>query len=445
VKIAIRLLLSLLFPATMVLSWLFVPQFVEGIQVKKAEVNSRLVSVEPLPLKIYCPGPLVEVGGPQGTDLGSLELIGKTQIFQFSSPQSSLEYPALEALGGVSFETPGSEQSTGLLVANQAQQISRPRASGLAATNCPQPQSSGWFATGISGSGAESVLFLANPNQTEVQVSLEFRLPTGIVEHGVTLAKNESSTLSLAAFSDAEPNYAIRYYTDGPKISMALQNRSTRGLTPTGIELQSPIIGLQTNYVITGLTTYAVGFESPTLVLFNPGDSEFTVSVRAAGQNVQNLETSVLVPARGSATRVLDLVDGSFALFLEADGEFLAAVRNTTLEPALDFAWLTPAEKFSGLLVLPVPNLESTLFLANDENEAVSVTVESINQGVSGYQTILVRAKSGLSLKVEAQTLRLQSEGSFYAALEIVDTGGYAVIEPRENRNLGEELLIQLR
>jgi hypothetical protein len=440
-----RILLVLVFPALMVTTWLFVPQFLEGVQVEKSETSSELVSVEPLPLKIYCPGPLVEVGGEQGTELGSLELIGKAQIFRHSSNADLLQSLEAEVINGGSIESAGFEQSTGLLAANQVQSISRARAIGLAATNCPQPQSSGWFVTGVSGSGNESVLLLANPNQTEAQVNLEFQLPERVLEHRVTLAANESAVLSLAAFSDAAPNYAIRYYTDGPKVSLALQNRSARGLTATGIELQSPLAELSSKYVITGLSTYAVGFESPTLIIANPAAAELRVLVTAVGEGVAGLETTVVVPGGAVVSTSLNLPQGSFTLFLDSSTEFLAAVRNTALEPVLDFAWATPAQKFSGLLVLPVPSFESRLFLANDQGQVVSVTVESVSGGNSEYQTVAVPANSGVSLKVSAETIRLQSGGDFYAALELLDTVGYAIIEPRENRNLGAELIIEVR
>lgn len=444
-KLAVRILLALTFPALMVASWLTAPQFFDGFQVEKSLASPFLVSVEPLPLKIYCPGPLVEVGGEQGTELGSLELIGEAQIFSYSPQGNLLQSLEAKVLAGGSIESAGSEQSTGLLAANQVQSVSRLRASGLAATNCPQPQSSGWFATGVSGSGNESVLLMSNPNQTEAQVNLEFHLPERVLEHRVTLAASESVALSLAAFSDAAPNYLIRYYTDGPKVSLALQNRSARGLTATGIELKSPLAELSSSYVITGLSTYAVGFEAPALVLANPSDTDLSVLVMAVGENAAGFETTVAVPGGQVVSTFLNLAQGSFTLFLESDAEFLAAVRNTALEPVVDFAWVTPAQKFEGLLVLPVPNFESRLFLANDEAQPVSITIESLNQGSSEYQTIVVPAKAGVSLKVAAETIRLQSGGGFYAALEILDTGGYAVIEPRENRNLGQELLIEVR
>ncbi len=444
-KLVVRTLLVLIFPTLMVTSWLFVPQFLESVQVEKSGTRSELVSVEPLPLKIYCPGPVVEVGGEQGTELGSLKLIGKAQIFSYSSNADLLQSLEAEVSNGGSIESFGSEQSTGSLAANQVQAISRARAIGLAATNCPQPQSSGWFVSGVSGSGNESVLLMANPNPTEAQVNLEFQLPERVLEHRVTLAANESVVLSLAAFSDAAPNYAIRYYTDGVKVSMALQNRSARGLTATGIELQSPLWKPSSSYVITGLSTYAVGFEAPKLVLANPSAAELRVTVNAVGDNVAGLQTTLVVPGGAVISTSLNLPQGSFTLFLDSTAEFLAAVRNTALEPVLDFAWLTPAQKFSGLLLLPVPSLESRLFLANDEGQAVSITIETMSQGNSKYQIVSVPANSGVSLKVSAETLRLQSEGRFYAALEILDTGGYAVIEPRENRNLGEELIIEVR
>lgn len=444
-RIALRTLLALSFVALLVGAYLVAPQFFGEVQVQKASVSQESVSIEPLPLTIYCPGPLAEVGGEQGTELGRLELIGNSQIQQYSSRDTLLQNLDSEVAAGGSLEVEGAPQSTELLVANQTQSIFRARGVGLAATNCPQPESSGWFATGVSGSGNESVLFLSNPNQTEAQVNLEFFLPGRILEHRVTLAAGQKEVIALAAFSDAEPNYGIRFFTDGPKVSMALQNRSARGLTATGIELQTPLLDLAQRYLITGLSTYAVGFEAPQLILINPSNLELRVSVKVVGHNSPGVDTIVVLAPGDISSTSLNLPQGSFTVYLESEGQFLSAIRNTTLEPVLDFGWLSPAQKFKGMLTLPVPDLNAILFLANDQNKGVSITIESISRGVSDYRTVLVPANSGLSVPVSGDTLRLQSSGEFYAALELLDTGGYSVIQPRENRNLGDELLVRVR
>lgn len=42
--------------------------------------SSQRIGVEPLPLQAACPGPLVEVGGVQGTDLGAIARLGSPLV-----------------------------------------------------------------------------------------------------------------------------------------------------------------------------------------------------------------------------------------------------------------------------------------------------------------------------------------------------------------------------
>jgi hypothetical protein len=104
----------------------------------EAKLEARTVGVEPLPLRANCAGPLVEVGGVQGTALGEISRIGNPLVAVHGSELDSEQSWA-------SFEVPGSPQSTDLLSANQVQSVDRPRVRGLAAANCAQPNNFGYF------------------------------------------------------------------------------------------------------------------------------------------------------------------------------------------------------------------------------------------------------------------------------------------------------------
>ena len=146
------------------------------------------VTTDAKPLQVYCPGPLVELGGKDGTDLGSLALIGKANVSYRLGTGSLLAEPESRIEAGAAITMASAEQGSTTLTAAQTQLIQRPRMAGLAATNCGQPQAEGWLLTGLSGTGFESILLVANPNPVEVQVEITFHLETSTTSQLITLA-----------------------------------------------------------------------------------------------------------------------------------------------------------------------------------------------------------------------------------------------------------------
>jgi hypothetical protein len=386
------------------------------------------VSVEPVPLSAGCPGALIEIGGIQGTDLGSLRRVGEARVAVHGA-----ENPGTISRGAW-FSAAGADQSTNLLSANQSQAIKRPRLGGLAAVNCPMPTNFGYLVAGSSGPGNESVLLLGNPNNVEVSVELEFYLSSGNVLERVPLAAGEQKQLALVSFSNAEPSYVMSYRTTGLPVSAFMQHRSVAGLTATGVAVVPPQLP-QLAGEIAGLEVDSEGFEPVTFRAFNPGLESAQLKLELFdGQNTRTVRFSV--PSGAVVEEPLDLKLGNYLVFFESDQPLVLAALNKSIDPARDFAWLQPMTRFSNELRIPLPKA-GKLFIANPGANAISV------RWLDSF--VEIQARSQRVVDVEAGSVLISSSGEFGALLSLRDATGYAVISPSEMKNFGDELSISVR
>lgn len=418
--------------------------FMQGVtfQVSQSpEAEAIAVSTTAKPLQLYCQGPLAELGGKDGTDLGSMALVGKADVRYRLGAGSLVSEPESRVTEGVAIAMASREQATTTLVAVQSQLIQRPRMSGLAATNCGQPQAEGWLLNGLAGSGFESILHVANPNPVEVQIQLVFHLAASSNSHLITLAPFESQQLSLASFVEAEPNFAIHFQSSGQKVSVALQNRSSAGLSATGVELKSPTAKSSKSLVIPGFEILADGLAKPALRIFNPGPAAANALVTFLGSGTNSDVVEIEVPASGFAEVVPDLQVGDYLVLIESDVELMAELYNPYVAENFDFAWLTPAEAFTGELAMVVPSYAAKISIANPSPAEITVVLTLD----AGSQAIRVPARSQLQVPVTVRTLSLSSPGTYFVNLILTDPKGYAVITPRENQNLGSNIQVLVR
>jgi hypothetical protein len=405
-----------------------------------ADKASISVSTTPLPLTIYCPGPLAELGGEDGTELGAMALIGKAKLWTNTSANELAQEIPTETEVGVPLALISKEQTTAAISANQTQVAKRQRMLGVAAANCSQPLAQGVFPTGMASVGRESILLLANPFANEVQVYLEFALSTGVKRHLVTLAGFEQQQISLAPFVDAEPNFALSFSTNGPKVSVTLQLRTSSGLTATGVDLVSPT-WLATELWIPGLQVFEDGYQAPEMNLYNPNSEEVKVLVTLLGVGNDSDVFEVTVPAGQLLNQLLELPVGQYIANISAAQPIAAAIRSQRIADTLDFAWLMPAEEFVNALTLPIPQLESELVVANREGQPITVSL--MNGG--NYTSLTIPAESQIRVAVLYPLVQLQSQSKFMATLQILSETGYAVINPTENENLGSDLQVAIR
>ncbi len=418
--------------------------FLQGVSfqtVSAPEPEGISVSTTAKPLQLYCQGPLAELGGKDGTDLGSMALVGKADVRYRLGVGSLVSEPESRVTQGVAIVMASREQTTGTLTAAQSQLIQRPRMAGLAATNCGQPQAEGWLLNGMAGSGFESILHVANPNPVEVQIELVFHLATSSNSHLITLAPFESQQLSLASFVEAEPSFAIYFQSSGQKVSMALQNRSSAGLSATGVELKGPTAKASKSLAIPGFQILAAGLAKPALRIFNPGPDAANALVTYLGSGTNSDVVEIEVPAAGFAEVSPELQVGDYLVLIESDAELMAELYNPYVAKNFDFAWLTPAEAFTGELAMVVPSFAAKIAIANPGAEEITVLLTLD----TGAQAISVPARSQLQVRVTGQSLLLESQGEYFVNLILTDPKGYAVITPRENQNLGSNIQVLVR
>lgn len=415
---------------------LFVPQV--ELAAQPQQISPLTVSVDPKPLQLSCPGPFVEVGGSDGVEIGSLQRIGEASVSLATSEQVSFS-PLISGFSELVAE--GTSQSTSLLSATQSQYVERQRARGLTAAFCEQPSGYGWFVSGQSSVGAETVMLLSNPNPVDTVVSLNFHLPGGVVNERIALAKGSEELVSLASVVGLEPVYAIEYSSVGAAVSVALQHRFSRGLTPLGLSLSTAVSEPKTEQWITPVEVFAEGYQAPLLRLFAPGErAEVIITAFSASEPV--LYRSV-VPAGAFLELPLELANGLYALRLESDEPVLAAVLNPSLEP-LDHSWIYPAESFAEL-TLAISGYQTQLAITNPTALGISVRVTTLQAGRESIRSVQLEPLSVSTVPVSGDSVSLVSASQFFAALQIADPLGYAVVSPSENRNLGSELEILVR
>ncbi len=413
-----------------------------AVEERSAQVV-KSVSVEPLPLQVFCPGAFVEVGGPSGVELGSVLRFGEALISSQVSAEQLIGEVPLRSEQGVGLMAADALQSTNLLSLLQVQVIDRERAIGLAASYCQQPKSSGWLINGSAVVGSESVLIAANPSEIEAIVELAVHLPGRVISDRFALAPFEQKLISTAGYANGEAAFAIYFQSSGPALSMALQNRQTRGLTPTGIEIEPLTAEPATEHVFAGFRPLTAGFESPSMRVYNPGSKAADLVVTAFGeQNVELFRANV--QAGGFAEVELLVQEGFQLVTLMSNEPVLAAIKNSSIEPVLDFGWVQPAQKFTSVS-LPLTSYQNTLVISNPQALPVEITLEIFSSGRSSVQNLVIAPFDSLGLPVRGSGVRLDANLEFVVALEILDKFGYSVIHPTESRNLGLDLSIRVR
>lgn len=440
-KIAARLVLAISLIG-LFLSQIVVAQF-PMVSTSFAIPVLKTVGVEPLPLELYCPGAFAEVGGESGIELGQIVRIGEASIYEFLGSGELIVDPGLKTTTGDKLVAVGDNQSTGLLSVIQSQGVSRDRALGLMASTCSQPSFSGWFISGAAALGQETVLLLANSSESETLVSLQFLVPGGKISKQVSLAAGQTEVLPVSSVIFQEPVFSLWFETSGVPISVAMQQRATAGLSTRGVDLQLPSLAPANDSLITGLSVRSEGFEKPVLRLFNAGDVTAEAVITAvASDNVVVLRQQV--QPEGFAEIELDLTDGDYLVRVESTTPLLAGIKNTILNPVVDFSWLTQSSRFTDL-TLPIPSYRSRLHLANFGTTALAVNLEITNGTRVEYQSFEIASLSQASLRVSGDSIRINSASEFTAALEVIDVPGYAVINPRENQNFGDALSVSVR
>jgi hypothetical protein len=438
-KILLRVLTVLLVLGLGIGHWQLFPEI--G-QLAKAEPSTQSVSVEPLPLTVFCAGALVEVGGVSGVEIGSVERVGEALISTQTSLEELLVAPPISAVAGVGATAAAAEQSTELLSMIQVQAVARERLAGLAASYCQKPAASGWLLNGSAVVGQESVIIAANPTEVEALVQLEVHLPGRVITDQFALAPKSEQLIPTAGYANGEKAFAIYFRSSGPEISVSMQNRETRGLNAIGVEIEGQSLEPANEFVFAGLRPLTQGFENPTLRVYNPGQDSSELIITVFAEDNVELLREVVNPGAFQEIE-LEITGGYQLVTMTSTNPVLAAIKNPTIEPVLDFAWIQAAELFTSVS-LPLPNYRNSIIIANPTAIALELTLETQTGDRIAYQSVVVAPFTQTAISTRADTAKVLGSGQFAIAIEILDPNGYSVIHPRQSTNLGNDLLIRV-
>jgi hypothetical protein len=432
-----------------------------------AEPLQLEATVEPSPLSVVCAGAAIQVGGAAGTEVGSIERLSAAQIQLHLSDSSALLTVEPADAESVDFgstvqtnfdlEAPTSltlnsdlPQSTELFSAWQIQQVEQQRIAGILAASCDQAERVHWFVAGSLGAGDDSLLSVYNPGRVEVAVTLRVHAAGKSQVAEFALAPKQNELLPLSALASGSAEFAVELTASG-RVASWLQHRSNRGLSATGVALVGSQRGPANAVTIPSLLV--LGSElapfpeltSPVIRVFNPGPeaTEVLVEVVRAAGGFGIAERMVVNPGQVQELVLAGLTDGNYAAFITATDPILAGAFNpVALElNRLDFDWLGSAEAFDDDFVIPVGATPASLVLTNASSEPISATVMQRNQ----QRTVRLPARSVRVLDlVPGHPVSVSPSSAIFATLQLVDEG-YAVVQPRENRNLGSSVMVRVQ
>ena len=410
------------------------------IAIARPALNIFSQTVNPEPVEIYCQGGIVRQGGESGTNIGEFEVIANSQIQVFGNNFSPEDLPSsIENGMSITSTSTDAQQSTLDLVASSLAAVSSKRLAGLAALNCAQPASRGILLAGDSQVGTETILIVSNPQEIETVVEVQVLGLGGQPTETLVLAAGEQKYVSLASLSGEASKFAVQFESSAGAVSVVMQQRTISGLSPTGVELSDWVSEPTKDQVFPVIKVLGSSLApekslgQPILRIYNPTEFPSSSKVYLVSASTSKTISVATEPGQISET-TLDLSDGYWSAFISSDQEIFAAVRNPVFSSRADFEWLNPANAIQKQLAIASwPN--SQLHLANPSSQSLSLQI-------SGVGEVMVPANSRRTLSVQLGQVVLESDSEIFAALTVLNDSGFAVIEPRENRNFGADLQV---
>lgn len=442
-----RAVLALAVSSLLAAAWLFAPA--PANERSAAELAPQAVAVEPAPLSLVCPGAAVRLGGEAGTEVGTVERLGAAKLF-IRNTDAEAEVSALAEF--TEFQTITSdtqlEQSSDLISAWQWQELSAPRIVGAAAAACVSPAREQWFVGGSTLPQADAVLLVHNPSAVESAVSV---VAIGAAaDLDFALAPGGTELVSLATLLPGSDELVVQVSASAPVASW-LQHRTSRGLSATGFDLVTAQTEPSSSITIAGLSVLGsdlaplAELTTPVLRVYNPGAESVEVLAQVVSSGGQFGSAQRIVVGAGShgSASLTGLSEGDYAVFIDAEGPIFAGLYNPVALDvgSFDFAWLAAGELFSTPFALAAGDRSASLALSNPGEQAIRASVSLGNRAIQ----VLVAPRSQELVAVPARTqVRVVPDGPIAATLRIRGEG-YAVVQPRESRNLASEVVVRVR
>jgi hypothetical protein len=315
--------------------------------------------------------------------------------------------------------------ATGVLAAGlEAEQVTRGeggRDRGLAGLRCEPPSTEAWFEGGGEGVGDESILVLANVDDTPSTVDVSIFSRTGAVDpragQGITIAPHTRQIINVDTLAPDRDLLAVHVLSRRGRVAAALRHSRVSGLVPQGVDWVPQTVPPSHRVVVPGIPQGGNGQRY--VLITNPTTDDTTVSVQITATDAQYVPTTLDaldVPAGSTVTARLDNVTLTSAVTATVISEGAPVLAGALVRdaqpgsPVREFAYTAGSRPLSGPalltdLVIDRPT-ESTLVLSAPDS-AASVVVTPIR--VLGTNGALPAPKT---LKIEAGrtvTLRLST------------------------------------
>lgn len=321
---------------------------------------------------------------------------------------------------------------------------------GLTVGRCGAPETGQWFLGPESGTGANSLLTLANPHSRDATVEVatfDEEGTTGSLGSTTLLVPGSTvRTLNLAGLAEGEAQLAVQVTARGAPVVADLQSARAVSGSGQGVEQLNALPGPQQDHYALGVP--AGDNDDPQLWFYAPGADHVTVELQVFGPDGQ-VETSTpgvfsLEPGRVSVAGLHGLDPGVYDVVLSTDHPTLAAVRSTgDGEPVTVEVELEPeVDPFTGLELEPETEEQET-DPAPDFSWAVSAPAlaeGSVDLLPTGYDTELrFLAPPGEGTAQIAYRLVDSAGQTTDDLVEEIDPGTTAQVSPEDLREAAEE------
>ncbi|MGB8651280.1 MAG: DUF5719 family protein [Mycobacteriales bacterium] len=341
----------------------------------------------------------------------------------------------------------------------EAEQVTRGeggRERGLAGLRCEPPRREAWFEGGSTVVGDESVLVLANVDDTPATVDVSVFSATGPADprpgQGITVEPHSRRVILMDTIAPDRALLAVHVLSRQGRVAAALRHSRTDGSSPLGVDWVPQAAPPAAQVVVPGIPQGGNGQRY--ILITNPTTDDTVASVRITTQDGQYVPTGldqVAVPAGTTVTARLDIetLHSALAATVTTDGVPVLAgglVRDAQQgSKTREFAYTGASIPLSGPalmtdLVINRPT-ESTLILSAPQGKATVVVTPIQVLGQQGRlpaaKTVVVPAgrtavlklstfyPPGTDAQLAVEVRPLEGSGPVYAARYLRERGAH--------------------
>ncbi len=327
--------------------------------------------------------------------------------------------------GGITvpvFTAPPEGDEAALIAAAESLELRDADLAGFAAAACRPPAMDSWLVGGVTATGANDLLLIANPGEVAASATLTV-YGTEPVSSTLVVPPQTQIAVPLAANAAGQPTPIVRVSATGAPVRAMLQSSLIRTLEPGGIDIQDSAGQPLRDLVLPGVQVSALGADITAAlirVMATETDAVARVTVRDIAGAIVREETLPLSAQSPAEMSLTGLDAGVYSVELHADGPLVAGVWQTTgFGAGSDFAWMTPAPALEGTALVAIPaGPAAQLHLVNTGSAAVEATLRPRTGGSGGAQPVTVPAGGSVLVPVESDRVyEMTASGPVHAAV----------------------------